>query len=161
MTDWRRRAVILGLAASFLLPFVFGSLAYERGWFRGGVTNHGKLIQPPLALSALARPPVLEPAQQGRWLLIQVDAADCDATCAHGHETLRRLQAGLGRERERVAVLALPADDALAAGHWYIADPRGWIMLRYDMPVDAAQVLPRVQDVLDDLNKLLKVSRIG
>lgn len=161
MTDWRRRGVILGLVASFLLPFIFGSLAYERGWFRGGVTNHGELIQPPLALSALARPPVLEPEQQGRWLLIQVDGPDCDAACAHGHETLHRLQAGLGRERERVAVLTLAADATLAAGHWYIADPRGWIMLRYAIPADASQVLPRVQDVLDDLKKLLKVSRIG
>lgn len=161
MTDWRRRGVILGLVASFLLPFVFGTLAYERGWFRGGATNHGELIQPPLALSALARPPVLEPGQRGRWLLIQVDGRDCDATCAQGHATLHRLQAGLGRERERVAVLTLAADATLAAGHWYIADPQGWIMLRYAIPADASQVLPRVQDVLDDLKKLLKVSRIG
>lgn len=161
MTDWRRRAVILGLTASFVLPFVFGSLAYEHGWFRGGVTNHGELIQPPLALSALTQPPKLTAQQQGHWLLIQVEAADCDEACQHGRETLTRLQAGLGRERDRVAVLLLPADAALSAGHWYIADPRGWIMLRYAAPADAAQVLQRVQDVLDDLHKLLKVSRIG
>lgn len=50
---------------------------------------------------------------------------------------------------------------ALADDSWYVMDPMGWLMLRYVIPADEAPAILRAQDLLDDLTKLLKVSRIG
>ncbi len=47
------------------------------------------------------------------------------------------------------------------AGHWFLMDPMGWIMLSYDVPGTPEALLLRAQDLIDDLMKLLKVSQIG
>lgn len=180
----RRRWVVVALVFSFVLPFVLGQLAYDKGWFSGGATNKGRLLSPPLALSELVG---TDAALQGRWWLIYVEPRQCDPACRQSHEALPRLQAGLGRDRGRVGLLvlapegsqrtawtgdvrhqALPDVAALdrrlgreAAGGWYLADPMGWIILDYAAPTSFKAALVRAQDVLDDLHKLLKVSRIG
>lgn len=180
----RRRWVVVVLVFSFVLPFVLGQLAYDLGWFSGGATNKGTLLSPPLALSELVAP---EPPLQGRWWLVYVEPRQCDQACRQSHEALPRLQAGLGRDRDRVGLLVLALDGSErqawpddvrhlvvpdvaaldrrlgrdAAGGWYLADPMGWIILDYAAPVSFKAALARAQDVLDDLHKLLKVSRIG
>lgn len=180
----RRRWVVLALVFSFILPFVLGQMAYDRGWFSGGATNKGRLLSPPLAMSELV---TLGPALQGRWWLMYIEPRQCDRACRQSHEALPRLQAGLGRDRDRVGLLVLspegserlswPSDvrhqavadvAALdrrlgrdAGGGWYLVDPMGWVILDYAPPATFKAALARAQDVLDDLHKLLKVSRIG
>lgn len=149
------RWVPLALAASFLLPFLLGSLAYQQGWFAGGRTNKGELLTPPVALDKAAV------GEARQWRLIQVEGPECAESCLIARDTLRRLQETLGRDRDRVSFLRLPAGPQLQADRWYIADPMGWVMLRYEAPRTPEEALRRAQDVLDDLHKLLKVSRIG
>lgn len=149
----RNRLVVVALLASFVLPFWLGALAYQRGWFVGGQTNKGELITPPARLADTPRP--------ARWQLVHVAPAACDAACQLARDTLHRLHATLGRDRERVSFRTVGTDAGLHAGYWYIADPMGWVMLRYPAPVSAPDALRRAQDLLDDLHKLLKVSRIG
>lgn len=48
-----------------------------------------------------------------------------------------------------------------AIGRWYVLDPMGWIMLDYAAAKTDHEILQRAQNVLDDLQKLLKASRIG
>lgn len=48
-----------------------------------------------------------------------------------------------------------------AIGRWYLLDPMGWIMLDYAAAKTDHEILQRAQNVLDDLQKLLKASRIG
>lgn len=193
----RRRWVALALAASFILPFVLGHLAYQRGWFGGGVTNKGDLLMPPLAVHELALTGEGgEPADLGgHWWLVYVVPDVCDAACQQSWQALPSMQAGMGRERGRVGILLVtgehsaPIPEALsrlpvvrhvrgdtrqvaarmgaagvpapAIGRWFIMDPMGWIMLSYLPPPASAAAILKAQDVLDDLQKLLKVSRIG
>ncbi len=191
------RWVILALALSFILPFVFGHLAYERGWFGGGVTNKGELITPPLAVRDLALSDAGGAAADlsGRWWIVYVVPDVCDAACQQSWQALPSMHAGLGRERGRVGVLLVTSADsapvpevlrrlpavrqvsaersllaarlgsagvpAPAIGRWFIMDPMGWIMLTYLPPPASDAAILKAQDVLDDLQKLLKVSRIG
>lgn len=183
------RWVVLALLLSFTLPFVIGQLAYDRHWIGGGATNKGDLLSPPVELRAQFGAEQ-QAGLAGRWWLSYVLPASCDASCVETLQTLPRLQATLGRERERVGlllirtegnadlplpplapdvkVLSLTPRQLAATGlfnagasPWLIMDPLGWVMLRYQPPMTPAESLLRAQLLLDDLKKLLKASRIG
>jgi cytochrome oxidase Cu insertion factor (SCO1/SenC/PrrC family) len=53
------------------------------------------------------------------------------------------------------------ATRASGAGQLYIMDPMGWIMLSYAPVVDEKASVVRAEEILQDLKKLLKGSRIG
>lgn len=188
--------ILLALFASFVLPFILGDMAYSRGWFSGGETNKGSLLTPPLAVADLAlqeaggRPVTLA----GRWWIVYVVPAVCDAACQQTWLALPGMHRGLGRERDRVGVLLISSERSAAvpevllrmpdvrfartsearlvrflrggpagegAGKWYVMDPMGWFVLAYEPAATGRDSVLRAQDVLDDLQKLLKVSRIG
>lgn len=197
----RNRWLLLAFLASFIVPIAIGQLAYDGGWFRGGQTNHGELISPPLARETLAwqlRKPVISattmdvvPALAARWWVVYPLPEQCNLACEQSLHALPRMHESIGRERERLGVLlVLPAGQStppswlptefanapyvqwvsasasagvtvLNSDTWYVMDPMGWIMLRYAIPSEEAAAILRAQDVLDDLVKLLKVSRIG
>ena len=183
------RWVVLALLLSFTLPFVIGQLAYERHWVGGGATNKGDLLSPPVDLRGQFSA-IEQMGLKGRWWLSYVLPPTCDASCVQTLQTLPRLQATLGRERDRVGLLLirtagatevrlppLPSDVRImsltqqqlaatglfrtGASPWMIMDPLGWVMLRYQPPATHAESLLRAQLLLDDLQKLLKASRIG
>jgi hypothetical protein len=190
----RNRWLLVGFLASFILPIAIGQLAYDGSWFRGGQTNKGELISPPIARDGLAwqlgntAAPVLDT----RWWVVYVLPERCLQACEQSLQALPSMHKSIGRERERLGILlVLPAGqkslpswlplaltDAnyvqwvsapvasstkplLANDSWYVMDPMGWIMLRYVIPTEEAPAILRAQDLLDDLAKLLKVSRIG
>lgn len=198
----KNRLLLLVLAASFILPFLAGDLAYRMGWYQGGQTNKGRLIDPPLAFASLGlqdaagRP--LDAAFAGRtWWLFYVLPADCESACRNRLYQMRQVRRALGKEGERlrqvvvVAAPLAPATEALlqkefgdfvrvhgqaaridaamvqatpggsAAGELYIMDPMGWLMLAYAPEPDEKRSVEKAEDVLRDLRKLLKASRIG
>lgn len=59
------------------------------------------------------------------------------------------------------AALARVAPSASRAGELYVMDPMGWIMLSYAPEADERRSVEKGEDVLKDLLKLLKASRIG
>lgn len=171
----KQRWVLVAFILSFVLPFVLGQWAYDRQWFAGGQTNQGELIQPPIALKKWFQPA----ADETRWWLVYAAPEDCQAVCEQQAQALLRIWKGIGRERQRVGILwlghalpdalqsqpqvalGLPAEAPLQADHWYLADPMGWLMLRYVVPQDAEAAFHQAESLLQDLAKLLKVSRIG
>lgn len=198
----RNRILLLVLAASFILPFVVGDLAYRLGWYQGAQTNKGRLIDPPLAFASLgARDAAGQPLSArfaGRtWWLLYVLPADCEASCRNRLFQMRQVRLALGKESERLrqvvvttgplapateallkkefpdfvrirgdvaaldAALARATPSASAAGELYIMDPMGWIMLAYAPERDEKRSVEKAEDVLQDLRKLLKASRIG
>ena len=141
-----------------------------------GTTNAGTFVDPPVSLESLALVDV-EGAplkEAGTWWLWVVRSEPCDAACADALHQLRQLHILLNKDADRVRrALVSPAplphgdlearypDLAYFTGRVgelepgiYIVDPLGNLVLRY--PLDAAG-----KPVLQDLQRLLKVSQIG
>lgn len=198
----RNRLVLLALLASFIIPFTVGDLAYRWGWYAGGKTNKGRLLQPPLAVAALAARAAdgraLDVAYtRGHWWLLYIVPPACEQACRNRLYQMRQIPRALGRDGARLqpllletapasaateallaqefagfrrvqagaaqvdAALRAAAPQAHEAGLLYVMDPMGWIMLSYPPEADEKTSLIRAEDVLDDLRKLLKNSRIG
>lgn len=198
----KNRLILLILLASFVVPFLVGDLAYRLGWYQGGQINKGRLIDPPVAFTALAardmagRPLDTAFADKSWWLLY-VMPSDCDAACRNRLFQMRQVDKALGKESGRLRQLLVltgpvssateallqkefgdfvriqgesaAADQAFAvavpaasrAGQLYVMDPMGWIMLSYAPEADEKTSVEKAEDVLQDIRKLLKASRIG
>lgn len=198
----KNRWMLLLLLATFVVPFVAGDLAYKLGWYQGGQTNRGQLIDPPVAFGDFkarnAEGPIQSAAfaKEGWWLLY-VLPAQCDAACHNRLFQMRQVRKALGKEADRVrpllvvttplaaetdillaqefsefvrleasaqdvnAALVRLMPDAANAGQLYIMDPMGWLMLTYAPEADEKVSVIKAEDILNDLKKLLKASRIG
>lgn len=177
--------LIIGLSAAPVLA------AYVMYYFlppRAQV-NRGELLEPrplPDAGLELLDGSVFNLSRlKGKWVLAIIDSARCDEPCRRKLYSLRQVRLAQGRNMDRVERLWLIADradpdPALAAGfegtwfvratssavlaafpaadaasdHIYIIDPLGNLIMRYGGNAD-----PR--DVVKDMERLLKASRIG
>lgn len=177
--------LIIGLAAA---PVV---AAYVMVYFlpSPGRMNRGELLEPrPLpdaGLEWLDGSAFKLARLKGKWVLAMVDSADCGEPCRRKLHYLRQVRLAQGKNMDRVERLWLIADraqpePALLAGfegtwfvraasgpvpaafpaakavsdHIYIIDPLGNLIMRYSENAD-----PR--DIVKDLERLLKASRIG
>ncbi|MFZ5574948.1 MAG: SCO family protein [Pseudomonadota bacterium] len=119
------RTKFLLLIGIFVLPVAAAYLAYF-GWRPAGHTNYGELLTvTPLAHTAGStldgRSFDLQ-GLQGKWLLVHVGPAACDADCARQLYLMRQLRIAQGKEQsriERVWVLtdAAAVDPALLGEH--------------------------------------------
>ncbi|WKE65839.1 hypothetical protein PVT67_00860 [Gallaecimonas kandeliae] len=172
----REKRLLLGFLALFILPIALAQLAFMQGWLKGGpTTNKGELLSPPLSAQALF-------ADDHHWRLVYVMPAQCGAACRESLYILGQAHLALGKEMARVQPLVLaqaPWPDGLEAAYpalnfrrlaatvplsgdrIYIADPRGFVMLRYQPRAVRAESLLLGKDMLTDLKKLLKQSQIG
>jgi len=176
------------IAAVFIGPLVAAIWLYSAG---GSVqpdlrANSGALLEPIINLKDALPASPLYAEQSGRWLLVFSEQSECDADCESGLYAIRQLRQMLGRESQRVARIFLhgesPADtvvladqheglitiedsslsalldskkpDELAAGGYYLIDPQSNLVMYFQPDLD-----PRV--VVDDIKRLLKLSRIG
>ena len=171
-----RRAKLALVFAACAAPFVLGWLAYVFEWTPGRTANYGQLLSP----QVLRAEPF--PALRGKWVLVTVDAAACDAACERKLYYMRQIWRAQGKNMERVervwivtdAAAPRPelleaiagtriarADAALSASfpgvardHVYLVDPLGNLMMRFPRDPDASRMLKDVQ-------RLLRVSRFG
>lgn len=215
----KNRILLLLLAASFIVPFLVGDLAYRMGWYEGGQTNKGRLIDPPVPFASLSvRDSAGKVLGAGfadkHWWLLHVMEGDCATACRNRLFQMRQVRRALGKEGDRLrqalvltseaspatrellarefpdfvllvgeaapidaafrAGVATPgpgrsgagapaagAKPASQAGELYIMDPMGWIMLAYPPEANEKRSVEKAEDVLSDLRKLLKASRIG
>ena len=163
---------------------------FAPGWRPFGTLNHGTLVQPVRALSASGLRHLdgtaFDPAYlRGRWTLVHLPDAACGASCMDSLLRSYQIQRALGDDEDRVRLLlvlkrpghapaaALPdgTDVTLADDAWlaalpltgadhpspmgiYLVDPQGYLMMRYAADVDQ-------RGLLDDLKRLLKISKIG
>ncbi|HSG77069.1 MAG TPA: cytochrome C oxidase subunit I [Burkholderiales bacterium] len=170
----RVKLALLGLF--FAAPFALAWLAYWLDWAPGTTSNYGELISPPLPLAGAP----LE-RLRGKWVLVTLDGAACDAYCERKLYFMRQLRRAQGKNQERVERLWLltsgtrpgpkllqaiegthvePAGTLAArfpgavSDHIYVVDPLGNLMMRYPREPDPSRMLK-------DLQRLLKVSGIG
>jgi len=172
----RRKVMVLFAIAFGTLAASYGLFFLSRGEGPWGTTNNGTFVDPPLTIDAL----ILETPAGGAvslasaWQLWIVCSDGCEAGCRQAVHQLRQLHALLNKDAQRVR-RALVADGVTLASPWladyprlqrlmdrsgkledglYIVDPLGNLVLHY--PYAAAG-----KPLLQDLKKLLKVSKIG
>lgn len=140
--------LVIGVA---VLPLFFAMLSYFGGWWQpAGKVNNGVLI-----ISDNDQIP-LQPGEQvvanGRWQLIML-SPQCQSDCQAWMQRLDSIKTALGRDSDR---LEPRLANAVAGSEQSIllVDPLGNPVLSYQL-----EQSPR--DILDDLKRLLKVSKIG
>jgi hypothetical protein len=173
--------VFLGpLAIAFWMYYGEPSLAPE------GRTNHGALLEPIVNVADRVPESTLFPAAERRWLLIYRNTGECGEECLRSLYTIRQLRLMLGREMSRLDRVFLHGSDApdtlsarqeyegliavhepgvgdllaaktpagLEPGGYYLVDPNGNLVMYFDPGLEPG-------DIVDDIKKLLRLSRIG
>jgi cytochrome oxidase Cu insertion factor (SCO1/SenC/PrrC family) len=116
-----RQALVL-LALMFMAPAFVAWVMHnstEQGWRPEGTTNRGVLVHParPLTLPA-AMMIAGEPANeflQGKWTLLYIGDADCDAVCKDNLYKMRQVRTAQNEHMRRVQRLYLVLDEAVPA----------------------------------------------
>ncbi len=159
----------------------FGSLLIP-----DGRTNNGVLLSPPLSVNIFASEQLETVSEQEHWAVVVTSDGPCDETCRHMLYLARQSHIALDRDQPRVRRFLLTptkqddmteefaeflqqnhADLAVVKGsipvleatqdnasHIFVVDPLGNVILWYDKTHDG-------KELLKDLEKLLKLSRIG
>lgn len=179
MTDSRARTrkQLMGMFAIALVA-MGGAYALFYSARQGGVwgtTNNGTFVNPPIAVSALTvRDENGKPLEEGEtWWLWVVAPDACEGECQAAVHQLRQLHVLLNKDADRVRralvtesaavpevvheyprLVHLQADTAPLTRGIYIVDPIGNLVLHYPYSDAGAPVL-------EDLKRLLKLSRIG
>lgn len=185
------RWILVALFALFFAPLLIAMAWYALApGYAPPPSPNGELIDPPRPLEAFSARSAdgatvdLE-SLRGRWQLVHVIPGACGGACRERLYHTRQVHDALGEDRVRVVRLAvveggaaalagvldrhprlrvLPAAEAVGlvrqlpggkgSGSVFVVDPLGNLMMRFppSLAPDA---------MLDDLEKLLKLSRIG
>ncbi|RUO23387.1 hypothetical protein CWE08_01685 [Aliidiomarina iranensis] len=179
----KSQRVLIIVALIFVLPLAAAKLVLSMGWYETGVSNKGNLVTPEIQLSEAAN--VKLPAT---WRIAYRMPAECSTACENSLYVASQLHHALGRQQERVQPVAiagdtsagnlptLPADSTLQLVHaeeahaalanipehaLVIIDPVGSVVLWYAGSEDRRDTVMNGRDLLRDLQKLLKLSRVG
>jgi len=172
--------IMLGV---FALPIILAKLALDGEWLAMGVTNKGTLLTNELTLAKLEID-VKELHQQ--WLILYNLPKKCDENCQNVLESVHNTYVAIGKDMPRVTPIALyqetlSADQLqhLSKSQWLlmemspkakeylsqpqisIVDPMGNIFLSHKLPDDVEQLPQFGKQILADMKKLLKYSKVG
>lgn len=180
------KPMIFLFVAVFLLPVILAKLALDNGWFNQAATNKGQLISPPIDIGQL-KAPQAEP----KWKLIYVLPEICNAECENALYSIAQVRSALGKESDRAEVVVitheksnllqlkqlkenqnirLVACDLASLQQMFkdnrtdgifIGDTLDNVILRYPLQPDQEQAVLHSRDILSDMRKVLKLSRIG
>lgn len=191
MTDRPRKSARLHLvliAAVFFGPLLIAAWMYYGGYFAEslGRSNHGALLEPVISLVDQVPDSLLHDIGDANWLLLYANGAACADECETALYTIRQARKMLGKEMDRVVRVFLHGttlpdtvflaaehpdlttiEDAslsgllenkrppdLPAGGYYLIDPLGNLVLYFRPDIEPS-------DMVDDIKRLLKLSRIG
>jgi hypothetical protein len=186
--DPKGQLQLLILAAIFFGPLIAATWMYFGGGELQpeGRSNHGALLEPIVAIVDELPDSVINAHNDGYWVLLYLNEAECDDACRDGLYTIRQSRKMLGREMERVkrvflhgesapdtvflskeheglisikdrdlsALLNTKRPESLAAGGYYLIDPLSNLVLYFPPGIEPSKMV-------DDIKKLLKLSRIG
>lgn len=109
---WKLLAVLAVCAA----PLIFSYLTYYVIKPQGR-TNYGALLDPraypipALGTTMLDGKPIALDAYKGKWIMLQIDQAECPGSCRKKLYDMRQLRTATGKERERIERIWLITDD--------------------------------------------------
>jgi len=183
------RTKFLLVLAVFALPMVAAWVAYF-GWRPTGHSNYGTLLDRPVPLADTAgemsdgQPYDLD-TLKGKWVMVHVGPAACDAVCEKSLYLMRQIRITQGKEQSRIerlwvvddggvpAVSALEGQEGLVVwkpespaflSQFRVSDVREshiWLVdplgnLMLRFPAD-----PDPKGMMKDLKLLLKASQVG
>ncbi|MGF1724473.1 cytochrome oxidase [Photobacterium nomapromontoriensis] len=181
----KKHGTLLLLLAAFSLPVILAKLILDLNWYQGGVTNRGELLESPMTAQWLGG------SQQWQLIYLLPNDCDdkCRGALfnlrqipqAVGADQLRVSSVLLISNEEQfsdpkairakegaVELRQIPSHVVTqlktleyGAKAIYIADPLGNVMLAYPLVKGMPAVLAQGKDVLRDLKRLLKISKIG
>ncbi|MCA0934084.1 cytochrome oxidase biogenesis cluster protein [Vibrio alginolyticus] len=170
------RLVLISLVCMFALPAIIAKLILSQGWYHSGVTNRGELIEPYTTLGQLGQ---VSPQAVHGWQLAYVVPEQCDTQCQQQLHLLKQSHIALGKYQERVVpvlwtsgtsdLVAMPmekmemnssVEEKVEPGQVVIVDPLGQLVMSYT-PKPDEDLVKLSKDMLADLRKLLKLSRVG
>lgn len=189
MTEERKprgQLQLLLIAAVFLGPLAIAAVMYYSNLLPDGRANHGALLEPFVNLADELPDSAIVEHGDGHWLLVYEYAPACDDDCRFALYTIRQSRLMLGREMDRLkrvflhgevppdtvflaeehpglialsdaglsAVLNKKKPDELPAGGFYLVDPLGNLVMYFQPGIDPGEMV-------DDIKRLLKLSRIG
>ncbi len=172
----------------FFGPLILATWLYFSGeGFRPqGKANHGQLLEPMINIGEVLPEASINQHNQGHWLLVYSNLGICDEACEYSLITLRQSRLMLGREMDRVLRVFLHGESLpdtvllddqhaglitqndsnlgglleqqrpaeLAAGGYFLIDPLGNLVMYFRPDLDP-------KDMVEDIERLLKLSRIG
>ncbi|MEL7184913.1 MAG: hypothetical protein AAFN50_00585 [Pseudomonadota bacterium] len=185
-TTWARLQIFV-IAAVFFGPLAVATWMYYSGSLTPeGRVNAGALLEPIVNVVETLPGSQTAQAADGHWALVYVNEGDCDEACRDGLYTTRQSRLMLGREMERVVRVFLHGNSApdtvflenehaglitaqdgsfsellknkkparLEEGGYFLMDPLGNLVMYFEPTMN-----PR--DMVDDIKRLLRLSRIG
>ncbi|MBU3020311.1 hypothetical protein KO518_00665 [Aestuariibacter sp. A3R04] len=185
MSEKSNKFTLIGLLLVFVLPVMAAKLALDNRWFNSGATNKGELLQPVRDFSTVLA------KQEPKWRIVYSVPETCDAACKNAIYSIHQVWIALGRETDRAEatviltdtsdqtvlkslenehnlhVLRVSDDTASNAmlpqdsGSIMLVDTLNNAMLRYPTFEDKNAAVQSSRDILADVKKLLKLSRIG
>lgn len=184
-THAKPKRSLLILMAAFIVPVVLAKLALDFNWFEQGATNKGELLQPVENLQPLLS------EQAPKWRVMYIVPEQCGSACENAIYAIQQVWLALGKESDRAqpAVFLTATSDRNVLNilhdnehinavtlnqsqiqklessqindHIFLVDTQGNAMLRYPLYPLRQDAVMGSRDVLSDLRKLLKLSRIG
>lgn len=181
MTNNTSKKTLILMVVVFVLPVVLAKLALDNDWFNRGATNKGNLLSPTVDVSSLIE------GTEPKWRLMYVLPAECNKVCENALFSINQVWLALGKESDRAEplVLVTPSSDKqalnalaaypnvrtvqvndkptniLAEQSVYIVDTLNNAMLYYRVDGDRQVAVMESRNMLADIKKLLKLSRIG
>ena len=177
-----RRSLFLVLAA-FALPIILAKVALEGQWLDMGVTNKGTLLTNELTLEQLG---LNTTDFEQHWLIMYSLPEQCSTHCQKTFETVHNTYVALGKEMPRVFPVALYQNELstkqrqkISQSKWqllampeqakqqivkpqiFIVDPLGNVFLSHQLPENTEQLPQLGKQILADMKKLLKYSKVG
>lgn len=147
-------------------PMLLAMVLYFTGFAPVDSSQRGDLIPPGQTIHnwKLVDPEGQIWKENGQWQLLLTSDTSCLDRCAYWQTQLPQVNQALGKDRDRViwkAIVSNPEDNQLSSKQLHqlgnaiwLADPFGNVVLHYSLTQSP-------QDILKDLKRLLKVSRIG
>jgi hypothetical protein len=185
-TTWARVQMLL-IASVFFGPLAIATWMYYGGYLQpDGRTNHGALLKPFINIADEFPDAEIVESGDGFWMLIYPNTSECREDCRTALYTIRQSRKMLGKEMDRLVRVflhgeSLPdtvflADEhaglitmkdfdlsalldnkkpaALSVGGYFLMDPLGNLVMYFEPEIDPS-------DMVEDIKRLLKLSRIG
>ncbi|MFC4698650.1 hypothetical protein ACFO4O_00565 [Glaciecola siphonariae] len=173
------------LIVVFVVPVILAKIALEMDWFNKASTNRGELLDPTIEAAQL-----LQEAER-KWHFLYVIPQVCDSACENAIYSVSQVKTAIGREAGRVNAVFIATEQSsqsalekiasisdtqvlqktkqnvnkvfkdVPVNAIFIADTLNNIVLKYPTTADQEQAIMDSRDMLADMKKLLKLSRIG